>query len=316
MTPKTKLDEFMAVMQTDRRTSSVDAADLELIFSRLLDKIVKREEEDKHNLERHQRRHIDNLRSRIRHLEPPVRSTEQWEDVRPRIERSEEYRALNSDDLARTAFEKVLRRLKDKEAEADQRERARRADRAERDARSGAGYRHASSRHSRTPELDPYEADRRRAIAERERQYSRKASNGLSPPRSDPRRREARERDARDDRDVSRPRRPREGPPAERERRERVVLERDRSYVSRADPRDAGARELDYGESGTAGSANGGSSSRRRRGSDADDDDTRRDSKRLKTASGTKTSTDAPPAKEPEEEVLKSGSEEGEIEED
>lgn len=315
MTTKTKLDEFMAVMQTDRRTSSVDAADLDLIFSRLLDKIIKREEEDKHNLERHQRRNIDNLRSRIRHLEPPVRSTDQWEDVRPRIERSEEYRTLDSDDLARTAFDKVVRRLKDKEAEA--RERARRSDRAERDARTSAGYRHASSRHSRTPELDPYEADRRRAMAERERQYSRKASNGLSPPRSsEPRRREPRERDARDERDVSRPRRAREGPPSERERRDRVALERDRSYVSRADPRDGGARALDYGESGTAGSANEGSSGTRRRASDADEDETRRDSKRLKTTSGTKTSNEVPSAKEVEEEVLKSGSEEGEIEED
>lgn len=304
-------------MRSDRRTSSVDSDDLSLIFTRLLDKIVKRDEEDKHNLERHQRRTVDTLRSRIKHLEPPVRVSDSWEDVRPRIERSEEYRSLNSEDLARGAFDKVIRRLREKDAEVEQRERTRRADRVGRDARSN-GSRHGAARRSRTPENDPYEADRRRAVAERERQYSRKASNGLSPPRGDPRRREPRDRDERDERDEregSRSRRARDSVPFERERRDRG-LERERSYISRADPRDSGARELDYGESGAAGSANGALSSRRRRGTGDDEDDSKRESKRVKTDDAAKTPVEATPIKEADEEALKSGSEEGEIEED
>lgn len=58
-------------MLTDRRTANIDRDALQLIFQRLHDKVLRRTEDEKHAADRHQRRSVDSLRSRIKHLEPP-----------------------------------------------------------------------------------------------------------------------------------------------------------------------------------------------------------------------------------------------------
>lgn len=77
--------------------------------------------------ERKQRRAVDDLRSYMKHLDPPIKVDDTYEKVKPRIERSGEYLALPTDDLRRSAFDKFIRRLKDKED--DERDRAKRRDR-------------------------------------------------------------------------------------------------------------------------------------------------------------------------------------------
>lgn len=245
-------------MKTDRRTEKLDDDSLSLIFQRLLEKVMKRNEEDKYQAERHQRRAIDALRSRIKHLEPPVGVNDTWEQVRPRIEKLEEYRSLDSDELRRSAFDKYVRRLKEKEDDDRERDRARRdrdrdRDRLrdrDRDFRNGHDHRRRRTR-TRSPEPDAYEADRKKAQADRERSYRRGSVAGLSPPPYN--RRDRDERDRYDGRQVS--------SHYDRERRQREV-ERERSYISRADPRDK-ASELDYGDSRPG-------SVRRRRDSDVE----------------------------------------------
>jgi pre-mRNA-processing factor 40 len=290
-------------MQTDRRTATVEKESMSLIFERLREKVQRRSDEDKHHAERHQRRAIDALRSKIKRLEPAVVASDTWEQVRPRIEKFEEFRALDSDELRHSAFDKVIRRLKEKEddyekekARRDQRDRERDRDR---DGRNG----HSRHRRTRSPEADPYEADRKKAMADRERQY-KSNKMGLSPRRD-------REEWDRFDKGLAR-----QGSHYERERRERDV-ERERTYVSRADPRDPANVELDYGESRP-------SNTRRRRDSDGGSPSSRRDSKRQRrerdsrepTYSPRRNKTRTPQPAEPKEDPgLKSGSEEGEIEE-
>lgn len=298
--------------------------DLELIFLRLHAKIQKRTEEDKHHLERQQRRAIDALRSRIKHLEPPVHASDTWDQVRTRVERYEEYRAVTTDELRRSAFDKVVRRLKEKDTDVEHADRARRRDERG-ESRSNGHHRGARGavRHSRSPEPDAYEADRRKAQADRERSYRKGSVPGLSPPALEPssRRRDDRERDRERDRDerdrydrraLGRPV-PGGMSPYERERRDREA-ERENRYMSRADPREVGAKELDYGDS-RAGSMNG-STGRKRRESEEDGESGRKDSKRLKRDKRSKTPADLVEAKEAEEKAVRSGSEEGEIEED
>lgn len=275
-------------MKSDRRTASIDADYLQLIFERLRDKVMRRSDEDRHI----QRRAMDSLRSRIKHLEPPVVAADTWESVRPRLEKFEEYKALSSDDLRQQAFDKFIKRLKDRVDEPD-RDREREQDRShsrrdrERDrdrdraARVG-GDSHRPARHrSRSPEIDAYAADRKKAQADRERQF-RKSSFPVSPPPPGAGRRsrerevdryDGRERDRERDRDRERERErdPRErggdrydGRAAPDRTRDR---ERERGFVSRADPREAGAsNELDYGESRPT------LAGRRRRESDAEGD--------------------------------------------
>ncbi|PYI24984.1 hypothetical protein BP00DRAFT_462197 [Aspergillus indologenus CBS 114.80] len=289
--PKTTFEEFNAIVSADRRTANIDPEILQLIFHRIQEKAIRRNEEEKHAADRHQRRAIDALRSRIKRLEPPVRAIDTWDQVRPRIERFEEYKALETDDVRQAAFDKVIRRLKEKEEDAEKDREARDRDRGgsrrdhhdrdrdrerdrdrdrDRDHRSSLSHRGerrgASSRMSRTPEPDAYEADRRKAQADRERSY-RKAS-GLSPVRErredrdrdreryrererdrdrDRERERERERDRdRDrDRDWDRDRSARSLSHYDRERRDREE-ERERLYRTRGDPR--GSRdELDYG---------------------------------------------------------------------
>ena len=255
-------------MQNDRRTANIDRDALSLIFERVRQKIFisvcskaniyqlhekasRRSEDDKHQAERQQRRAVDTLRSYIKHLEPPVRADDSYERIKPRIEKSEEYLAIKSDELRRSAFDKVIRRLKEKDEDAEKdrnkrRERAsvdrgmhRERDRGERPHRSGG--RHA--RMSRSPEPDAYEADRRKAIADREKNYRRgSAADGLLSPR-----RADRERDRGDrDRDIDRPHRSRREDPYERERRERDNS-REKLYRRRTETR-APVDELPYGD--------------------------------------------------------------------
>ena len=313
-------------MLTDRRTAKIDKDTLELIFQRLQDKVLKRSEDKKHAQDRDQRRAVDALRSKIKHLEPPVRITDSWEDVKVRVEKSEEYQALDSDDLRTSAYAKVIKRLKEKEEDVEkdrERRRARRSDDRERDHRNG----HKDSRQgrlSRSPEADPYEADRRKAIAARERQYRKNATSGLSPPPESHRDRRGRDdRHGRLERDRSPPR---HASGYERDRRDRED-DRDRLYRMRADPR-GNRDELNYGEE-TKSAA--GSERRRRRGTNSDgesDASGRRSSKRYRKDRSrerererirTKTpeaKTEAAAAPEAEPVGVHSGSEEGEIEED
>lgn len=295
-------------MITDHRTANIDKEALQLIFQRLQEKVQKRNEDEKHAADRHRRRAIDALRSRIKHLEPSVRISDTWEQVEARVEKTEEYRALDPE-ARQAAFEKVIKRLREKEEDAEkerERRKARRSD--ERDYRNG----HRENRHgrlSKTPEADPYAADRRKAMAAREKQY-RKSSLDLSPPRASYRDRDRDERHGRLER----------SPPGrlsiyERDRRDREE-ERERIYRTRADPR--GSRdELNYGEESRS------TTSERRRRRESPDESVdggrrkrhRRDS-RGNSRDRRKTKSPEVVEAEPEPAGVHSGSEEGEIEED
>ncbi|OTA94260.1 hypothetical protein M434DRAFT_269069 [Hypoxylon sp. CO27-5] len=342
-TPKTTFEEFSSILKNDRRTANIDDDILTLIFERLQEKKSKRSDEDKHS-ERQQRRAVDDLRSYIKHMDPPIVADDTWEKVRPRLARAPEFQAVKSEDARRGAFEKVLRRIRDREEE--DRDRHKRRDRSpdrgtyrdrDRGDRSHRSDRARPSRHSRSPEPDAYEADRRKAIAEREKNYrkSSMAESLLSDrrPSDSYREREVRDRERDRDRDRERdrdrdrdrdypPRSRRDEPPShyERERRDREE-ERERMYRRRVER--GPVEELPYGDDRPT-------SSRRRRAEDDDDLDRRdsRDSKRLRRERtprersphrDTRHKTRSPPAAQPppkEDTGVHSGSEEGEIEED
>lgn len=290
-------------MRTDRRTSDIDRETLQLIFDRLQDKIKKRNEEEQHTADRQRRRTIDALRSRIKHLEPPIKLDDTYEQVQSRLEKFDEYKALD-DEGRQAAFEKHVKRLKEKEEDDRERERRRARRTDERDHRNG----HRETRRgrlSRSPEGNAYEEERRRAMAARENKYKR-SSMDFSPPRTAYR--DGRDRDERHGRLERSPARV-----YDRDRRDRED-ERERLYRTRADPR--GSRdELNYGEESRS------ITSERRRRRDSPDGSInsdrhkrrRRDSRGSRERRRTKT----PEVKQEEDGAgVHSGSEEGEIEED
>ncbi|EMD91723.1 hypothetical protein COCC4DRAFT_69189 [Bipolaris maydis ATCC 48331] len=314
VTTSTPVEEFLTVMRKDPRTADIDEQSMHSIYNYVLNKVKKREEEERRDEESNERYAVDKLRSVIKHLDPPVSVSDDWEAVRPRVEKTDEYRALKSDTLRELAFDKYISRLKDKEN--DRRDRSRRddrdrdRDRRDRDREYRSGHSDSHRRHrtrTRSPEHDPYAAERRRAVQDREARYRNSDSTGLSPlPR----------RDRRDDDRYERSRRSSIGDHYGRERREREV-ERERSYVSRADPREATVSLLDYGDSGGRTS-----STRRRRDSEESSSRRDRETKRARYSprgADRKSKTPAPEPsskKEEEDRALRSGSEEGEIEED
>lgn len=308
VTTATPFEEFLEVMRTDPRTANLDEQSMKLIYNYVINKVKKREEDERRNTEYLERRTMDDLRSVLKHLDPPVLVSDTWDVVRPRVEKTEEYRALKSDTLRESVFDKYIRRLKEKEKD---RERSRRdprdreRDRRDRDREYRNGHSDSHRRHrtrTRSPEHDPYAAERRQAQQDREARYRNNDSTGLSPPYR---------RNREDDRYEGSRRG--SGDHYGRERREREA-ERERTYVSRADPREHSVSELDYGES-TGGRP---SSTRRRRESD-ESTAGRRESKRARYSPRhdrrSKTPVQAPelPKEDP---GLRSGSEEGEIEED
>ncbi len=299
----------------------------------------------------------------MKRLDPPISVHDTYEKVKPRLLKSEEFQAVASEDARRGAFDKYLRRLREKEedTERDRQRRREREDRSYRERDRGERpHRHGSGRagRSRSPEPDPYEADRRKAIAERERNYHKTsmAESLLSDHRSpeshydgyrdrgrdhDRARDRDRERDRDRFRDEDRPPRPRrdDGPGHyDRERRDREE-ERERLYRRRAVDRDPD--ELNYGDEKPLTSAR-----RRRDEEDPDRRDSRdskvrltedtwfnrrwadhflqrlrRDSPRERTPHRDRhhsKNREPPPPPPPVEEPsgIRSGSEEGEIEED
>ncbi|OAA37225.1 pre-mRNA-processing protein prp40 [Metarhizium rileyi] len=358
LTPTSDFQEFLSIMRDDRRTANINNDILQLIFDRLREKRAAKRDDDK-QADRQQRRAVEDLRAHLKRLDPPIVSSDTFEKVRPRLLKSEEFQAVGSEDLRRSAFDKHIRRLREKEEDdvnrghrrgslvSTEREISRREEDRSRGERSQRSTRPA--RRSRSPEQDPYEADRRKAIAERERNHrkSTMAENlltsdrggRLSPP---PRRERERERDRdrererdrerdrdrdpvrdrerdrdRDERERDPDRRPRsrrdDDSHYDRERRDRED-ERERLYRRRIDR--GSYDELPYGDERPSGS--------RRRRQDDEDDAARketRDPKRVKRdrsrdrspAREARTRPKTPPA--PAKEAIRSGSEEGEIEE-
>ncbi|KAI6785573.1 Pre-mRNA-processing protein prp40 [Emericellopsis cladophorae] len=335
LTSTSEFEEFLSLVKDDRRTANIDRNTLKLIFDRLREKRVTKRE-DKRDDDRNQRRAIDDLRSHMRRVEPPITINDSYEDVRARLLKSDEFQAVTSEESRRAAFDKHIRRLREKEEDAERRERRRdrpsmERDRRDRDrSRGERSHRSSGRRRSRSPEVDAYEADRRRAIAERERNHrkSTMAENlltsdrgRLSPPPRRERERERdrdrdRERDRGRDRDFDRPPRSRRDDDAHYDRERRVREEdRERLYRRRTE-RGGSYDELPYGDERSSGT--------RRRREDEDDSGRRdsRDSKRIRREKSLERTPlrDAPrkktPQPEPTSRDIRSGSEEGEIEEE
>ncbi|KAF2862721.1 hypothetical protein K470DRAFT_227708 [Piedraia hortae CBS 480.64] len=274
MVPSTTSEEFVSFLNTSPTTKSFTHDEKTQIYTRLMAKVIRRAEDLKAHSERQERRAIDNLRIVIRRLEPPVRITDTFDDIasNPVLTSSLEWK-YTTDHVRRSAFEKHISRLKERE--------------------ESRRRRHHSPRRGRTrsPEETYYDADRRKAQAERERHVLRRPSFGFSSPRESERyeRRHVR------------------GESRGGYYRERREIERD--YIPRADPRDK-ARTLDYGDEDAVLTPTGKNAGRKRMESISSFGGPGR--KRLRTKSPETTKANGHRRPSPE---LQSGSEEGEIEE-
>ncbi|KAF2735207.1 hypothetical protein EJ04DRAFT_523003 [Polyplosphaeria fusca] len=348
VTAATTFEEFDATLRKDLLFANFDAESMRHVYKYILGKVIQRDEAERLGAEEVERRGMDDLRVAMRNLVPPITSAENWDDVRPRLEASPEFRVLEEPSRV-AAFDKYIRRLKEKER-TDRSDRGRRTDRGDRDRgdrdrdrdrdrgdrdrdRDRAGdrdrdrrerdhgrdrdYRNGTSeshrrRHgtrTRSPEADAYEAERLKAQEDRVARYRNDGGTGLSPQRRPHREDDRYERSRRGSTDHY-----------GSERRDRAA-DREHKYMSRADPRDPPPTKLDYGDSR-------GIPARRRRDSDSENESNasrkrprysprspRRD-RRSKTPGQQGTEAIESNAVASANAHYHSGSEEGEIEED
>lgn len=213
-----------------------------------LQKRAKRSDEDRQS-DRQQRRALEDLRSHMKRMDPPIGVDDTYEQVRTRLAHVPAFQAVSSDEARRGAFEKHVRRLKEKDDEVDK-DRQRRRDRPDgyRDRGERSHRSSARSVRSRSPtEHNTYEAERRHAIAERERNYrktsaadvlltDRRSPAGRSPSIRDRERDRERERDR--DREPDRERERDRDRDRERDRDRRDYRERDHRDRERERDRD------------------------------------------------------------------------------
>ncbi|KAG4306351.1 hypothetical protein PORY_000339 [Pneumocystis oryctolagi] len=116
---KTTLSQFSEAIHKDKKGAELSDSTLSSIYVILRDKVLRRLEDEKKSDERRQKRRINELRYVIKHLKPPLQLSDTWEDVRKRIEHTEEFLAIDSEENRELAFKKQMRRMKEKHEEKD-----------------------------------------------------------------------------------------------------------------------------------------------------------------------------------------------------
>lgn len=111
---KTTLSQFSDLIRKDKKGAELSDHTLSSVYDMLREKVLRRLEDEKRSDERRQKRRINELRYLIKHLKPPLHPDDTWADVRKRIEHTEEFLAVDSEENRELAFKKQMRRLREK----------------------------------------------------------------------------------------------------------------------------------------------------------------------------------------------------------
>ncbi|GAA5968719.1 hypothetical protein JCM11641_000709 [Rhodosporidiobolus odoratus] len=123
-------EEFMKALEGDERLERVEYGAIKAAFDRLHARAARAAKDDRRRAEKKLRMLIDDLRYAYKKLDPPVDLDATYEDILPRIQDTPEFAALqDNEEACRTAFEKFVKRQKEKRAEREAAE----AEKAERD---------------------------------------------------------------------------------------------------------------------------------------------------------------------------------------
>ncbi|GAA6027611.1 hypothetical protein JCM8097_007946 [Rhodosporidiobolus ruineniae] len=127
---ETTEEEFVKVLEGDARLERMEPSAIRTTFERLHSRAVRTAKDERRRSEKKLRLLIDDLRYAYKKLDPPVDLEASYEDVLPAIQETPEFKALEGNEEAtRTAFDKFIKRQKEKRAEREAAE----AERAERD---------------------------------------------------------------------------------------------------------------------------------------------------------------------------------------
>ncbi|KAJ3262296.1 PRP40 pre-mRNA processing factor 40 [Boothiomyces macroporosus] len=119
-TPSTTFEEF--VSKFEKYLSAYPKSHVKYAYEDLIYKAESRLRDEKRHQERKHRKKMDAFRSTLKRLSPPIKLTDNWQDVRSRCI-NPEFHALDEDSRI-LAFDKFMRRLKEKQDERKKRQRS------------------------------------------------------------------------------------------------------------------------------------------------------------------------------------------------
>ncbi|KAI7861501.1 hypothetical protein BDF14DRAFT_1868453 [Spinellus fusiger] len=112
---ETSFEAYQGIVSQEERSSIVTENNLKIIYEHLKSKAAIKQKEEKRRQERKLRRKMDSLRHAMKHIEAPVGAEETWEQVRPRIENLPEFQDIEDEKVRTEAFDKFIKRLKEKQ---------------------------------------------------------------------------------------------------------------------------------------------------------------------------------------------------------
>lgn len=168
------MDERMVMdfLQKDPRMHNIAPKDVQLVVEALKDKAARRKREEQRRAERKLRHAIDDLRSTIKHLDPPVTLQDTWEVVKPRVEMTSTYKALEVEDHRKAAYEKHMSRLQEKAQGKEHRTGS--------EPHHGGRKRKSTSRHNERDERSPHTKSTPKAQKELRRREGSHAVSSLA----------------------------------------------------------------------------------------------------------------------------------------
>ncbi|EPY53160.1 U1 snRNP-associated protein Usp104 [Schizosaccharomyces cryophilus OY26] len=110
------VQRVMQSLKENNRDDSVSEDIVSEVIIRTKEKIAQRKADEKKADERRIRRKIDNLRSAIKYIEPPIPLSATYEEMKPVLSKLPEFSALDSEEYRVAAFDKYIRRQREKAA--------------------------------------------------------------------------------------------------------------------------------------------------------------------------------------------------------
>ncbi|KAI9255189.1 hypothetical protein BDA99DRAFT_518130 [Phascolomyces articulosus] len=117
---ETTFEDYQELLK--RRPDLIERAsqsNVKIIFDHLQNKAAQRLKDEKRRQEKKMKKKIDALRHAMKYLEPTITVDDTWETVQPRIEHLPEYQTIEDEQQRMEAYEKYIKRLKEKQHNAD-----------------------------------------------------------------------------------------------------------------------------------------------------------------------------------------------------
>ncbi|KAI5478245.1 formin binding protein [Pseudohyphozyma bogoriensis] len=114
VTEEMTLAEFEKSVEGDERLKALDEGVVPSVFEKLHARAVRHAKEERRRAEKKLRIQIDDLRYAYKKLDPPVDLESSYEDNLERIQETPEFKVLEDETARRTAFEKFIKRQKEK----------------------------------------------------------------------------------------------------------------------------------------------------------------------------------------------------------